>query len=69
MRAANRFREEDEPVNLSPPTQLVYIISVVVALLGVLAALGVVSFIPMASVWIVTIAFAILAIACLVKGA
>jgi hypothetical protein len=69
MRAANRFREEDEPVNLSPPTQLVYIISVVVALLGVLAALGVVSFIPMASVWVVTIAFVILAVACLVKGA
>lgn len=56
-------------MNPSAPTQIVYIISLVIAVIGVLAALGVVSFIPLASVWIVTIAYAILAIACLVRGA
>ena len=56
-------------MNPSAPTQIVYIISLVIAIIGVLAALGVVSFIPLASVWIVTIAYAILAIACLVRGA
>ena len=56
-------------MNLSPPTQIVYIVSLIIALIGVLAALGVVSFIPLASVWIVTIAFIILAVACLIKGA
>lgn len=56
-------------MNLSPPTQIVFIISVLIALLGVLAALGVVTFIPLASVWIVTIAFVVLAVACLIKGA
>lgn len=56
-------------MNLSPPTQIVFIISVLIALLGVLAAFGVVTFIPLASVWIVTIAFVVLAIACLIKGA
>lgn len=56
-------------MNLSPPTQVIYIISVIIALIGVLAAAGVVSFIPIASVWIVTIAFVILAVACLIRGA
>lgn len=55
-------------MNLSAPTNLVFIISVIIALIGVLAALGVVSFIPIASVWIVTIAFVLLAIACMTKG-
>lgn len=56
-------------MNLSPPTQIVYIISVIIAIIGVLTALGTVAFIPLASVWIVTIAFFVLAVACLVKGA
>lgn len=56
-------------MNLSAPTQLVFIISLVIAIIGVLAALGVVAFIPMASVWIVTIAYVVLAVGCLLKGA
>lgn len=55
-------------MDLSPPTNLAFIISVIIALIGVLAALGVVTFIPLASVWIVTIAFVLLALACLLKG-
>jgi hypothetical protein len=56
-------------MHLSAPTQIVFLISVVIALLGVLTALGVIAFIPIASVWIVTIAFVILAVACMIKGA
>jgi hypothetical protein len=56
-------------VNLSAPTQIIFLLTLVIALLGVLAALGVVNFIPLAAVWIVTIAYAVLAIACLLRGA
>ena len=55
-------------MNPSAPTQLVFIISLVIALIGVLAALNVVTFIPIASVWIVTIAFVLLAGACLIRN-
>ncbi len=55
-------------MNPSAPTQLVFIISIVIALIGVLEALNVVTFIPIASVWIVTVAFVLLAAACLIRG-
>ncbi len=50
------------------PPSLVFIISIIIALIGVLAALNVVTFIPVASVWIVTVAFVLLAAACLIRG-
>lgn len=56
-------------MNPSAPTQLVFIISLVIALIGVLAALNIVTFIPIAAVWIVTIAFVVLTGACLIRGA
>lgn len=56
-------------MNLSAPTMVVFIISLVIALLGVLAAAGVLSILPIAPVWIMTIAYAVLAIANLIKGA
>ncbi len=55
-------------MNLSAPTNLFYLISLAIAIIGVLAALGVVTFIPLASVWILTIAYAVLAAACVFKG-
>ena len=56
-------------MNLSAPTQIVFIISLVVAIIGLLAGLGVISFIPIAAFWIVTLAYVILAVACLLRGA
>ena len=56
-------------MNLSAPTQIVYIIALIIAVIGVLAGLGVISFIPLAAFWIMTIAYVVLAIACLIKGA
>ncbi len=55
-------------MNLSAPTNVVFIISVVIAILGILAGIGVLSVIPLAPFWLVTIAYAILAAACLLKG-
>lgn len=56
-------------MKLSAPTNLLFIISLVVAVLGLLAALNVLSALPIAAVWIMAVAYAILAVACLFKGA
>ncbi len=64
----NEFNKE-QSVNLSAPTQLIFLLTLVIAILGVLAGLGMVNFIPLAAIWIVTIAYAILAVACLLRGA
>ena len=55
-------------MKLSAPTQIIFIISLVIAVLGLLAALGVFAIIPIASVWIMTVAYAVLAVGCLLKG-
>ncbi len=56
-------------MNLSAPTQLIFIITLVIALIAVLAALNVVTFVPLAAMWIMTIAYVVLAGACLIRGA
>jgi hypothetical protein len=56
-------------MRLSAPTTIVFIISLVVAVVAVLAALGTIAFVPLASVWIMAIAYVILAVGCLLKGA
>jgi len=55
-------------MKLSAPTQIVFLISVVVAVVGLLMALGVLGMIPIASVWVMALAYVILAAACLLKG-
>lgn len=56
-------------MNLSAPRQLFFIIAVVIAIVAVLATfISALSFIPIAPFWLMTIAFVILALACLVKG-
>jgi hypothetical protein len=56
-------------LKLSAPTTLLFVISLVMAVLAALAALGTFSIIPIASVWLMGIAYAVLAVACLFKGA
>ncbi len=56
-------------MRLSPPTTLVFIISVVIAIVAALAALGVIPGLPIASVWLMAVAYAVLALACVLKGA
>ena len=55
-------------MKLSAPKQIVFLISLVIAIIGVLMALGVLPMIPLASVWVVVIAYIILAAGCLLKG-
>jgi hypothetical protein len=56
-------------MRLSAPTSIIFIITVIIAIVAALAAAGVVSFIPIASVWIMALAYVVLALACLLKGA
>lgn len=56
-------------MKLSAPTTVLFVISVVIALLALLAALSVLVVIPIQSVWLMAIAYAVLAVGCLFKGA
>ncbi len=56
-------------MRLSAPTSIVFLITVVIALIAALAALGVVPNLPLQSVWIMAVAYVVLALACLLKGA
>jgi hypothetical protein len=51
---------------LTAPRQLYFVIAVVIALLGVISYF--INFIPIPAFWQMTLAFVILALACLVKG-
>ncbi len=55
--------------NLSAPTTIIFVISLVVAALAALAAVGSFAIIPIASVWLMAIAYVVLAVGCLIKGA
>ena len=55
-------------MNLSAPTNLVFLIAVVIAVLGILAGLGILAILPIAPFWLVTIGFGLLAAGCLFKG-
>ena len=56
-------------IRLSAPTTIVFVISLVIAILAALAALGNFAIIPVASVWLMAIAYVVLAASCLIKGA
>lgn len=55
-------------MNLSAPTTVVFIISLVIAILGILAGTGILSIIPISAFWLVTIGYVVLAAGCLLKG-
>ena len=55
-------------MNLSAPTMVVFIISVVIAALGALAGFGILSIIPIPAISLMSIGFIILAAGCLFKG-
>jgi hypothetical protein len=56
-------------MNLSAPTQVVFIISVIIALIGLLMGLGLFSLGAISGFWVMTIAYVVLAVACLMRGA
>lgn len=55
-------------MTLSAPTKLVFLISLVIAILGLLAGLGIFAIIPLSAFWLMTIAYVVLAAACMLKG-
>lgn len=55
-------------MSLSAPTTPVFIISVIIAVLGILSGVGVLSVIPVSAFWLVTIGYIILAAGCMLKG-
>jgi len=54
-------------MKLSAPTMIVFLISLVIAILGLLSGLGIFS-IGIATFWLLVIAYVILAAGCLLKG-
>lgn len=56
-------------IRLSAPSTILFVISLVVAILAALAAMGTFAIIPIASVWLMAIAYIVLAAGCLIKGA
>jgi hypothetical protein len=56
-------------MKLSPPTTVVFIVALVIAIVAALQATGNLSIIPIASVWVMAAAYVVLAVGCLFKGA
>lgn len=56
-------------MTLSAPTQLVFLIALVVAILGIVATFVAIPFVSAYAFWVVVAAWAILTIGCLFKGA
>jgi hypothetical protein len=55
-------------MRFSAPTGLVFFVALAVAVVAALEAMGTISFVPLASVWIMAIAYAVLAVGCIIKG-
>ena len=55
-------------MRLSAPSGFIFLTSLIAAVAAVLTAMGTISIIPLASVWIMAIAYAVLAAGCLFKG-
>ena len=55
-------------MNLSAPTLVIFIVSIIIAALGILAGLGVMAFLPIPAFWLVTIGFLVLVAGCLFSG-
>lgn len=56
-------------MNLSAPTQIVFIITVIIAIIALLMAFSVFSLGSISAFWVMTIAYVVLAVACLMRGA
>jgi len=54
-------------MNLSAPTQIVFLLSLVIAIVGVLAGLAIIPGLPVPAFWIVVIAYVVLAAGNLLK--
>ena len=56
-------------MNLSAPTTVIFIISAIIALIGILTGLAIIpALLPIPAFWLVTIGYLVLAAGCLFKG-
>jgi hypothetical protein len=55
-------------MRFSAPTGFIVLVSLVIAVVAILEATGTISFVPLASIWIMAIAYAVLAAGCVIKG-
>jgi hypothetical protein len=55
-------------MKFTAPSVLIFVISLVIAVIAALTALGSIALIPIASVWIMAVAYVVLAAGCLFKG-
>lgn len=55
-------------MTLNAPTKLIFLLSLILAIIAVVAALQLVSFLPIAGVWIMLAAYGLLAIGCMFTG-
>lgn len=55
-------------MNLSAPTKIVFIISLILAIVAILMFVGVLGMIPVPSFWVMTGAYVVLLAGCLLKG-
>ena len=56
-------------MTLSAPTQMIFIIAVVIAIIAIIGAFVSIPFVSAYAFWILVLAFVILAGACLMRGA
>jgi hypothetical protein len=55
-------------MRFSAPTGFIVLVSLVIAVVAILEATNTISFVPLASIWIMAIAYAVLAAGCVIKG-
>jgi hypothetical protein len=56
-------------MKLNAPTTVVFVVALAIAIVAALQALGTLSILPIAAVWLMAAAYAVLAVGCLFKGA
>ena len=56
-------------MRFSAPTGFIVLVSLIIAIVAILESTGTISVVPLASVWIMAIAYAVLAAGCIIKGA
>ncbi|MCR4266241.1 hypothetical protein [Nitratireductor sp. ZSWI3] len=60
--------EFEDHMTLNPPTKLVFLLSLVIAIVAIVAAFNVLPFLPVPAMWIMAIAYVLLAAGCVFKG-
>jgi hypothetical protein len=55
-------------MKLNPPTTIVFLIAVIIAIVALLAGFSILPALPISSFWLMTVAFVLLAVSVLIPG-